>query len=232
MAVDSQPIFQVDPFSDPVVVRICGRASFQNSAPLSTFFQEMAVEGPPRFIIDFEIPLNLEIAANPDMIDIANRYKPHSVCFVPENRKEITTEGGLDVRKNFNKLEKLVKDELDNDIDVSLFIDPDKDQIIATKDLGVKVVEFHTGAYAEAFCIQLSLETELNKIKDAVQLANDFNINCHAGHGLNFENVSLISSISNIKELNIGHFLISDAIFNGLENSIIKMKKIIKESTI
>jgi len=166
------------------------------------------------------------------MIDIANRYKPHSVCFVPENRKEITTEGGLDVRKNFNKLEKLVKDELDNDIDVSLFIDPDKDQIIATKDLGVKVVEFHTGAYAEAFCIQLSLETELNKIKDAVQLANDFNINCHAGHGLNFENVSLISSISNIKELNIGHFLISDAIFNGLENSIIKMKKIIKESTI
>ena len=173
-----------------------------------------------------------EIAANPDMIEIANRYKPHSVCFVPENRKEITTEGGLDVSKNFNKLEKLVKDELDNDINVSLFIDPDKDQIIATKDLGVKVVEFHTGAYAEAFGTQLSLETELNKIKDAVQLANDFNINCHAGHGLNFENVSLISSISNIKELNIGHFLISDAIFNGLENSIIKMKKIIKESTI
>ena len=166
------------------------------------------------------------------MINIANRYKPHSVCFVPENRKEITTEGGLDVSKNFNKLEKLVKDELDNDINVSLFIDPDKDQIIATKDLGIKVVEFHTGAYAEAFGVQLSLETELNKIKDAVQLANDFNINCHAGHGLNFENVSLISSISNIKELNIGHFLISDAIFNGLENSIIKMKKIIKESTI
>ena len=179
-----------------------------------------------------KIPLNLEIAANPDMIEIANRYKPHSVCFVPENRKEITTEGGLDVSKNFNKLEKLVKDELDNDINVSLFIDPDKDQIIATKDLGVKVVELHTGAYAEGFGMQLSLETELNKIKEAVQIANDFNINCHAGHGLNFENVSLIASIPNIKELNIGHFLISDAIFNGLENSIFKMKKIIKESTI
>jgi pyridoxine 5-phosphate synthase len=179
-----------------------------------------------------KIPLNLEIAANSDMIAIANRHKPHSVCFVPENRKEITTEGGLDVRKYFNKLTKLVKEELDQDINVSLFIDPDKDQLIATKDIGINVVEFHTGAYSEAFCMQLNYMSELNKIKDAVQLANDLNINCHAGHGLNFDNVSLIASIPNIKELNIGHFLISDAIFNGLENSIFKMNKIIKESVI
>ena len=184
-------------------------------------------------IIDvINIPLNLEIAANPEMIAIVNKYKPHSICFVPENRKEITTEGGLDVSNNFDKLKKLLKDISNNDIKVSFFIDPDKEQLIATKDLGIKIIELHTGAYAQAFEREMDIESELKKIKNAVQLANDLNIDCHAGHGLNFDNVSLIASIPNIKELNIGHFLIGDAIFNGLQNSILKMKKIIKEAVI
>jgi pyridoxine 5-phosphate synthase len=176
------------------------------------------------------IPLNLEIAANSEMIAIANKYKPHSVCFVPENRKEITTEGGLDVSRNFNKLKNLLKDISSNDINISFFIDPDKEQLIATRDLGIKIVELHTGAYAQAVTREMNIESELKKIKDTVKLANNFNINCHAGHGLNFDNVSLIASIPNIKEINIGHFLIGDAIFNGLHNSILKMKQIIKEA--
>ena len=178
------------------------------------------------------IPLNLEIAANPEMIAIVNKYKPHSVCFVPENRKEITTEGGLDVTKNFNKLRSLLEDISSNDIKVAFFIDPDEEQLIATRDLGIKIVELHTGAYAQAFNRKINVKSELKKIKDTVQLANNLNINCHAGHGLNFENVSLIASITNIKELNIGHFLIGDAIFNGLHNSILKMKQIIEEAVI
>ena len=177
-----------------------------------------------------KIPLNLEIAANPEMIAIANKYKPHSVCFVPENRKEITTEGGLDVLKNFEKLRTLLKDISSNDIKVSFFIDPDKEQLFATKDLGVKIIELHTGSYANAVTKKMDIKLELTKIQDTVKLANNFNINCHAGHGLNFENVSLIAAIPNIKELNIGHFLIGDAVFNGLQNSILKMKKIIKEA--
>ena len=177
-----------------------------------------------------KIPLNLEIAANSEMIAIANKYKPHSVCFVPENRKEITTEGGLDVSKNFNKLKKLLNELSGNDINVSFFIDPDREQLIATRDLGVKIIELHTGAYAHSFNRKIDMEFELKKLTNIVELANDFNINCHAGHGLNFKNVSLIATIPNIKELNIGHFLIGDAVFNGLECSIIRMKKIIKEA--
>ena len=110
---------------------------------------------------NINIPLNLEIAAKPEMIAIANKYKPHSVCFVPENRKEITTEGGLDVSNNFNKLKNLFEDILCKDINISCFIDPDKEQLIATRDLGVKIVEFHTGAYAPVSYTHLTLPTIL-----------------------------------------------------------------------
>ena len=176
------------------------------------------------------IPLNLEIAATTEMIELANKYKPQSICFVPENRLEITTEGGLNVSKNFNKLKKLLDPLLNSDIKVGLFIDPNNEQLMATQELGVKTVEFHTGEYAEAFLKKQDVDLELEKIKNNVQLATKHNISCHAGHGLNFENVSLIASIPNIEELNIGHFLIGDSIFNGLENSISKMRDIIKKA--
>ena len=177
-----------------------------------------------------DIPLNLEIAATTEMIGLANKYKPQSICFVPENRLEITTEGGLNVSKNFNKLKKLLDPLLNSDIKVGLFIDPNNEQLMATQELGVKTVEFHTGEYAEAFLKNQDVDLELEKIKNNVQLATKHNISCHAGHGLNFENVFLIASIPNIEELNIGHFLIGDSIFNGLQNSILKMRDIIKKA--
>ena len=176
------------------------------------------------------IPLNLEIAATSEMIGLANKYKPQSICFVPENRLEITTEGGLNVCKNFNQLKKLITPLLNNNIKIALFIDPNKEQLMATHELGIKIVEFHTGGYAEAFLKNKNIDIELEKIKNNVHLASKYNISCHAGHGLNFENVSLIASIPNVQELNIGHFLIGDSIFNGLQNSILKMRDIIKKA--
>ena len=176
------------------------------------------------------IPLNLEIAANPEMVLIAKKYKPHSVCFVPENRQELTTEGGLDVCLNFNYLEKVISPLLKSEINVALFIDPNIEQLIATHKLGIKTVEFHTGAYANAFLNKDKVELELEKIRKSVKYAKEHNINSHAGHGLNYENVSLIASIPNIHELNIGHFLIGEAIFEGLKKSILKMRHVIKEA--
>jgi pyridoxine 5-phosphate synthase len=113
---------------------------------------------------------------------------------------------------------------------VALFIDPNIEQLIATHKLGIKTVEFHTGAYANAFLNKDKVELELEKIRESVTYAKEHNINSHAGHGLNYENVSLIASIPNIHELNIGHFLIGEAIFEGLKKSILKMRHVIKEA--
>ena len=176
------------------------------------------------------IPVNLEIAANSEMIKIANEYKPKCVCLVPEKRQEITTEGGLDVINNFDKLKKFIKSLSNDNINVAFFIDPDKDQLIATQKLGVKTIEFHTGSYANAFIKKNNVELELKKITDSTAFANKLGLNCHAGHGLTFENVSSIVSINDIVELNIGHFIIANSIFEGLENSILKMRKIISET--
>ena len=177
------------------------------------------------------IPVNLEIAANSEMIDIAINYHPKFVCFVPENRKEITTEGGLDVAKNFKKLSKILKPIFETEINVSIFIDPDKEQIKATNDLGIRTVEFHTGSYANAFIKDRYDNTEFRKIEENVMFAREIGINCHAGHGLTFENVPKIAALPDIIELNIGHFIIADAIFNGLKNSILKMRNIITEAS-
>ena len=177
------------------------------------------------------IPLNLEIAAKEETVAIALKNQPKSVCFVPENRLEITTEGGLDVKKNFNHLKQMIDPMLKTDIKVSLFIDPSEEQLYATKDLGVNTIELHTGAYANAFEKNIDLEFELNRLQSSAMLAEDLSLNCHAGHGLNFENVVSIAKIKNILELNIGHFIIADSIFNGLQNSIQKMKKIINEAS-
>lgn len=177
------------------------------------------------------VPLNLEIAAKEETVAIALKNQPKSVCFVPENRQEITTEGGLDVKKNFNHLKQMIDPMLKTDIKISLFIDPSEEQLYATKDLGVNTIELHTGAYANAFEKNTDLEFELNRLKSSAMLAEDLSLNCHAGHGLNFENVVSIAKIKNILELNIGHFIIADSIFNGLQNSIQKMKNIINEAS-
>ncbi len=176
------------------------------------------------------IPVNLEIAANSEMANIAFQYKPKCVCFVPEKRQEITTEGGLDVVNNFDKLKKILKLFSKNNINVAIFIDPDKDQLIATQKLGVKTIEFHTGSYANAFIKKNNVELELKKIIESTAFAKKLGLNCHAGHGLTYNNVSSIVSINDIVELNIGHFIIANSIFEGLENSILKMRKIISET--
>ncbi len=177
------------------------------------------------------IPINLEIAANSEMIGIANQYKPKFVCFVPENRKEITTEGGLDAAKNFKELSKVLKPILETEINISIFIDPDSEQIKAINDLGISTVEFHTGAYANAFIKNKNVNKEFRKIEENVMFAKEIGINCHAGHGLTFENIPKIAALPDIQELNVGHFIISDAIFNGLQNSIIKMRNIITQAS-
>ncbi len=176
------------------------------------------------------IPLNLEIATNTEMVNIATKFKPNSICFVPENRQEITTEGGLDVIKNFDHIKKILTNFSDLDINLAIFLDPDIDQIIATQKLGIDTIEFHTGSYANAFLTERNIELELEKIRESTNFAKKLGFNCHAGHGLTFDNVSSIASIKEIVELNIGHFIIGNAIFNGLENSIIKMRNIISKA--
>jgi pyridoxine 5-phosphate synthase len=176
------------------------------------------------------IPVNLEIGANSEMVKTAIEYKPQYVCLVPEKRQEITTEGGLDVINNFDKLKTILKSLFNNNINVAVFIDPDKDQLIATQKLGLKTIEFHTGTYANAFIKNNNVELELKKITESTIFAKKLGLNCHAGHGLTYNNVRSIVSINNIVELNIGHFIIANSIFDGLENSILKMRNIISEA--
>lgn len=169
------------------------------------------------------VPLNLEMAATAEMLDIALRYRPHAACIVPEKREERTTEGGLDAAGQFDVLRPVVAALADAGIRVSLFIEADAAQIDAAIRLGVPVVEFHTGAYAHL--TGEARATELRKIADAVALAAKNGIEPHAGHGLTFDNVAPIAAIPQVAELNIGHFLIGEALFGGLEGSIREMRR-------
>ena len=178
---------------------------------------------------EVDIPLNLEIAPTQEMLDIALEARPERVCLVPEKRLEITTEGGLDVvntKKNkLRLLEKIIDYAYKSNIDVSLFIDPDIKQIRSAKSMGVKIVELHTGNFCSSKK-EKKIE-ELEKLKVASEYAHGEGIEVHAGHGINFDTVGDISKIKYITELNIGHFLIGEAIFLGLKKTIIKMRKMI-----
>ena len=174
------------------------------------------------------IPLNLEMAATDEMLAIALRHKPHAACIVPENREERTTEGGLDAAGMHNKLADFVGQLRDANIRVSLFIEPDPRQIEAAIRLGAPVVEFHTGHYAEIS--GAGRETELRRIADAAALATKNGIEPHAGHGLTFDNVVPIAAIPQLAELNIGHFLIGEAIFSGLDHSIHQMRALMDDA--
>lgn len=168
------------------------------------------------------VPLNLEMAATDEMLEIALRHKPHAACIVPEKREERTTEGGLDAARQFETLAPMVRMLGDAGVRVSLFIEPDVAQIDAAIRLGAPVVEFHTGRYAH-----LSGQPradELRRISDAAALAARNGIEPHAGHGLTFENVEPIAAIPQIRELNIGHFLVGEAIFTGLADAIRTMR--------
>ena len=173
-----------------------------------------------------ELPLNLEMAATEEMLAIALRHKPHAACIVPEKREERTTEGGLDAAGLHNTLAPIVDKLREAGIRVSLFIQADERQLDASLRLGVPVVEFHTGEYAHAFLDGNNerVEKELRRIADMAALASKNGIEPHAGHGLTFENVQPIAAIPQIAELNIGHYLVGEAIFTGLEPAIRRMR--------
>ena len=174
------------------------------------------------------LPLNLEMAGTEEMLEIALRHKPHAACIVPERREERTTEGGLDAAGQHNHLAPIVTALREADIRVSLFIEPDARQIEAAIRLGADIVEFHTGKYAHSE--GADREFELRRIADAAALAVKNGIEPHAGHGLTFENVQPIAAIPQIAELNIGHYLIGEAIFIGLEESVRRMRTLMDDA--
>jgi pyridoxine 5-phosphate synthase len=177
-----------------------------------------------RLKAEVPLPLNLEMAATDEMLTIALRTKPHAVCLVPEKRAELTTEGGLDVIRMEKFLTPYIKKLQDNGSRVSLFLAPNKEQIEAAKRTSAKVVELHTGTYAE----NLSQENR-QAIINSARHAHSLGLEVHAGHGLNYKNVADIAKIPEIMELNIGHFLIGEAVFIGLKEAIIQMRNIINE---
>lgn len=170
---------------------------------------------------------NLEMSINPDIVNIALQIVPDEATIVPEKRNEITTEGGLDVKRNFKILKNVVKKLKQKKISVSLFVNPDIKQIKLSKEVGADYVEIHTGRYAEAKTIQ-NRKYELSKIKSAAYFAHLIGLKINAGHGLNYKNVKPISEIPVIEDLNIGHSIISRAVMAGLINAIRDMIKLIK----
>ncbi len=181
-----------------------------------------------RLMAEIALPLNLEMAATEEMLKIALRHKPHAACIVPERREERTTEGGLDAAGQRDELAHYVDKLGAQGIRVSLFIEPSERQLEAALHLRVPVVEFHTGRYAHAQGAERS--AELKRISDCAALSVKNGIEPHAGHGLSFENVVAIAAIPQIAELNIGHFLIGEAIFTGLFASVRKMRELMDQA--
>ncbi|MEQ8310371.1 MAG: pyridoxine 5'-phosphate synthase [Sphingopyxis sp.] len=175
-----------------------------------------------------DLPLNLEMAATDEMLEIALRHKPHAACIVPEKREERTTEGGLDAAGQHNHLAPIVSRLSDAGIRVSLFIEPDARQIEAAMRLRAPVVEFHTGRYAHVEGEERA--AELRRIADAAALAWKNGIEPHAGHGLTYDNVVPVAAIPQLAELNIGHYLIGEAIFTGLEDAVRRMRDLMDEA--
>ena len=176
-----------------------------------------------RLIAEVDLPLNFEMAATREMLEIALRHKPHAACIVPEKREELTTEGGLDAVGGHNHLKPLVRRLVDAGVRVSLFVDPDPRLLDAAVSLGAPVVELQTGSYCEVD-EGAARDAELERIRRAAAHAEAIGLECHAGHGLSFDTVGPVAAIPTIVELNIGHFLIGEAIFGGLDSAIKRMR--------
>ncbi|MEO1553537.1 MAG: pyridoxine 5'-phosphate synthase [Pseudomonadota bacterium] len=174
-----------------------------------------------------DLPINLEMAVTDEMLVIGERFKPHAACFVPEKREERTTEGGLNVAGLHNQVAPAVARMRDAGSRVSLFVEPDPVQIAVAEVLGAPVVELHTGKFAELWLANdtVGVEAELEKLTIAAKEAAKRGIEPHAGHGLTYDNVGPIAAIPDLAELNIGHFLVGEAVFVGLEQSIAQMRK-------
>ena len=174
-----------------------------------------------------KIPLNLEIAPTNEMLKIAIKNKPNFVCIVPEKRKEITTEGGLNIKKNKKFLQKMIVALKKNKIRVSLFIEPKINDIKLSRSLGANCVELHTGNFCNLLNKGKKIKKSFLKLKNSADYAKKIGLNVHAGHGLTYKSAYKISKIRNISEFNIGHFIISESLFLGLKNAIKKFKKVI-----
>ena len=174
------------------------------------------------------LPVNLEISTDPKMIRIALRIKPNFICIVPENRKELTTEGGLNLKKNKKKIQKIISQFKRKKIRTSLFINPSLDDVRISKKIGADCIEIHTGKLSNLMKEKKRYLNEYKKIKKCSIFADNLSVEVHAGHGLNYESTKLLSNIKQIKEFNIGHFLIGEAIFYGLNTVIKNFKNILK----
>ena len=179
-----------------------------------------------------DIPLNFEMAATDEMKKIALAHQPHAVCIVPEKREERTTEGGLDVVKDENKLAHFITPLREKGCRISIFIAADDKQIKAARRIGAQVVELHTGAYCDLHYDQRFEErdSELSRLKDMASLAHSLGLEVHAGHGLTYETVVPIAELPEVVELNIGHFLIGESIFTGLKDAIFKMRELMDKA--
>ena len=176
-----------------------------------------------------DLPLNFEMAPTNEMLQIAIKTNPNACCIVPEKREEVTTEGGIDVIRNHKSLFNLIRELKDNSIRVSLFIDPSNDQITAAKDIGADIIEIHTGEFCKNVHLGLNFEGSFKKIKEASFFANHMGLEVHLGHGITFESIEKLSEIEEIKEFNIGHFIISESIFLGLKDTIYEFKRLIEK---
>ncbi len=178
------------------------------------------------------VPLNFEMAATEEMQKIALRHKPHAVCIVPEKREERTTEGGLEVAREENKLAHFIAPLRDVGCRVSIFIAADQRQIEAAHRIGAEVIELHTGAYCDAFAEgnMAEAERELESLRQMSTFAHSLGLEVHAGHGLTYETVKPVAAFPEVRELNIGHFLIGEAIFRGMTPAIQEMRRLMDEA--
>lgn len=216
---------------DPNVLEAAKICEACNASSITTHLREdrrhIKDEDVEQIKENIKINLNLEMAVTDEMQGIALRIKPHSVCLVPEKRQEVTTEGGLDVAGQLEKITNFVKPLIKAGIEVSLFIDPTEEQVKASAQTGAQFIEMHTGAYSNAYGTE-NEEVEFLKLKNSAKLAQELGLRVNAGHGLNYENVKRMHEIEGLYELNIGHSIISRAIFVGLEQAVIEMQNLVK----
>jgi pyridoxine 5-phosphate synthase len=206
-----------------VAASICERAGAQGIvAHLRSDRRHMQDRDIERLRKSLMTKLNLEMGNTPEIVDVALRIVPDEVCLVPEKREEVTTEGGLDVVANRKELEGTIKRLQTAGIRVSLFVDPTLEQIDAAGELGVEMVELHTGKLANAFSEKIEKE-ELSNLQEAARIASELNLQVNAGHGINYTNIALIHKIPYLTELNIGHSIISRAISVGLDSAVREM---------
>ncbi len=176
-----------------------------------------------------KIPLNLEMAPTREMLNVSLKYKPNYVCIVPEKRKEITTEGGLNLKKNQSFIKEIIRKLKKKRIRISLFVDPSIHDIKIAKKLNADCIEIHTGKFCNLHNKKVKTKSELKKIKNSVDYANKIGLEVHVGHGITFSSGKVLSKINGIKEFNIGHFIIGESIFVGIKDCIKKFKNILKK---